>query len=151
MIGNLGLGFRDWENQRHTALIPKSQPPCYDRYRLFHQAAQEMNHPLEIDVATLQGRLEKGDDLLLIDCREPDEWQIGHLKPAMLLPMSEIAGRVEELRPSAEREVVVYCHHGGRSLRVTQWLRQQGFDRASSLAGGIDAWSEQIDPSIPRY
>ena len=111
-----------------------------------------MNHPIEIDVVTLRDRLAENADLLLIDCREPDEWQVARIESATLMPMSEIASRFEEInKAGSDRPVVVYCHHGGRSLRVTQWLREQGLTHASSLAGGIDAWSEQIDPSVPRY
>jgi rhodanese-related sulfurtransferase len=67
-----------------------------------------------------------------------------------LIPMNEIPLRaLEELDPEAH--IVVYCHHGQRSLTVTMWLREQGFPRSQSLAGGIDAWSQKIDPSIPRY
>lgn len=110
-----------------------------------------MHHPIEIDVETLRDKLAAGDDVLLIDCREPHEHELVRLDPAILIPMSEMAARVEELRPHRDREVVVQCHHGGRSLRVAMWLRQQGFERASSLAGGIDAWADRIDPSLTRY
>ena len=110
-----------------------------------------MSYPLEIDVETLRNRLAAGDDLLLVDCREQDEYDLVRLDQAVLVPMSEFAGRVEELRPHQDREVVIHCHHGGRSLRVAMWLRGQGFSRVSSLAGGIDAWAERIDPSLPRY
>jgi len=110
-----------------------------------------MPHPLEIDVEALRDKLAAGDDFLLLDCREQDEHDLVKLDPAILLPMSELAGRVDELRPHQAREIVVHCHHGGRSLRVAMWLRQQGFARTSSLAGGIDAWAERIDPSLPRY
>ena len=107
--------------------------------------------PLEVEPEALRDRLAAGDDLVLLDCREPDEWEIVRLPAATLLPMSELAGRAAELEPHRGREVVVYCHHGGRSLRVTHWLRRQGFDRTSSLAGGIDGWALRIDPSLPRY
>lgn len=110
-----------------------------------------MSHPLEINVETLRDKLAAGDDLLLVDCREQDEYDLVCLEPAILVPMSELAARVDELRPHVDREVVIHCHHGGRSLRVAMWLRGQGFARVSSLAGGIDAWAERIDPSLPRY
>ena len=109
------------------------------------------SHPLEIEVEALRDKLATGDDFLLMDCREADEYQIARLEPAVLVPMSELADRVGELDQYRDREIVVHCHHGGRSLRVTMWLRQRGFQRVSSLAGGIDAWSERIDPSLPRY
>ena len=108
-------------------------------------------YPLETDVNTLRDRLAAGDDLFLLDCREREEYEIVKLERATLLPMSELMERVGELEPQREREMVVHCHHGGRSLRVAMWLRQRGFERVSSLAGGIDAWAEHIDPSLPRY
>ena len=69
----------------------------------------------------------------------------------MLLPMSEITERVAELEPYRNSEIIVHCHHGGRSLRVTNWLRQQGFAMVTNMAGGIDQWSQSIDPAVPRY
>jgi rhodanese-related sulfurtransferase len=65
--------------------------------------------------------------------------------------MSEMAERVGELEPYRDWRIVVHCHHGGRSLRVANWLRGQGFANAQSLAGGIDAWAAEIDPTLPRY
>lgn len=108
-------------------------------------------HPLEIDVTTLATRLKEEAAPQLIDCREPDEWDICRIEGATLIPMGEISSRLNELADLREQELVVYCHHGSRSLRVAHWLRQQGFALTSSLAGGIDAWSEQIDPTVPRY
>ncbi|MGC1274038.1 MAG: rhodanese-like domain-containing protein [Planctomycetaceae bacterium] len=109
------------------------------------------DHPIEIDVEALRDKLAASDDFLLLDCREASEFEIVRLEQATLLPMSELAERVGELEPHRDREIVVHCHHGGRSLRVAMWLRQRGFDRAISLAGGIDAWAERIDSSLPRY
>jgi rhodanese-related sulfurtransferase len=85
----------------------------------------------------------------LIDCREPDEWALCRIEGATLIPLSQFAERaLPALSP--DRPVVVYCHHGMRSLRATQWLRHKGVN-AWSLAGGIDAWSEVIDEDVPRY
>ena len=87
---------------------------------------------------------------LLLDVREPWEYQSAHLPESLLMPMGEVASRAHtELDPDAP--VVVMCHHGARSLNVALWLRDQGFSHAQSLAGGIDAWSRSIDPDIPRY
>ena len=86
----------------------------------------------------------------LIDVREPWEHATASIPGSTLIPMGEFAGRAhQELDP--EDHLLVLCHHGARSLSVTNWLRQQGFDQAQSVAGGIDAWSCQIDPAIPRY
>lgn len=107
--------------------------------------------PLEIDVETLQRVRESGESFLLIDCREPDEHALVRIEGAKLIPMRETPGRLAEIEPHRGQRIVVHCHHGGRSLRVTQFLRQQGFETAQNLAGGIDAWAEQMDPSLPRY
>lgn len=87
---------------------------------------------------------------LLLDVREPWEFHTASLPDALLMPMGEVTSRAHaELDP--DQPIVVICHHGSRSLSVTMWLRQQDFAHVQSLAGGIDAWSRSIDPSIPRY
>ncbi len=87
---------------------------------------------------------------VLLDVREKWEFDTAHLPDSLLIPMGEIPSRAyNELDP--DQPVIVMCHHGARSLNVTMWLRQQGFEQAQSLAGGIDAWSRSIDPSVPRY
>lgn len=106
---------------------------------------------IEVSCQEARQELEQGEDVLLLDCRESTEHAIGHVSQAMLLPMSELQARVSELEPYREREVLVMCHHGMRSLRVANWLREQGFSQARSISGGIDAWSVEIDPSVPRY
>lgn len=87
---------------------------------------------------------------VLLDVREPWEFQAASLPNSLLMPMGDVTSRAHaELDPDAH--IVVLCHHGQRSLSVAMWLRGQGFERAQSLAGGIDAWSRVIDPSVPRY
>lgn len=107
--------------------------------------------PLEISCIELQQWLDGESPPLLLDCRERDEHEIVRISTATLLPMSEIQARVGELESLREAEIVVLCHHGVRSRHVTMWLRQQGFLKAKSLAGGIDQWAAEIDPSLPRY
>lgn len=107
--------------------------------------------PIEIDCRQLKARLDAADDLLLLDCRETDEHAVVNIATAQLLPMSQMMDRAGELEPHRERAIVVHCHLGGRSLRVTEWLRANGFAQAQSLAGGIDQWAVEIDPSLPRY
>lgn len=107
--------------------------------------------PWEIDCRTVKERLDRGDPLLLVDCREADEYQLVRIEGAQLVPMSELVARVGELEPYRGQDIVIHCHHGGRSLRVAQWLRQQGFARAQSMAGGIHQWAEEIDPRLPKY
>ncbi len=108
-------------------------------------------HPLEISCGEVKSRLENDADVFLLDCREQDEFALVKIEQAVLLPMSEIVQRAGELEPHSDREIIVYCHHGGRSLRVTAWLHQQGYTSAKSLAGGIEQWATEIDPSLPRY
>ncbi|QDT38337.1 rhodanese-like domain-containing protein [Stratiformator vulcanicus] len=107
--------------------------------------------PLEIDCQTLHQRLEAGEKVTLIDCREQEEYETVCLKQATLIPMSEMEQRVSELNGQEDDELIIHCHHGGRSLRVAMWLRSQGFSKAKSLSGGIDEWATAIDPSLPRY
>jgi rhodanese-related sulfurtransferase len=90
------------------------------------------------------------DAPVLLDVREPWEFQTASLPDSLLMPMGDVTSRAHaELDPDAH--IVVICHHGQRSLSVAMWLRGQGFERAQSLAGGIDGWSRVIDPSVPRY
>ncbi len=111
----------------------------------------EREVPIEIDVHELKSRLDRDEDLVLIDCREPSEHAIANIKQALLLPMSEMQARSAELGSYQGKHIVVHCHHGGRSLTVANWLRQSGFRSAQSLQGGIHAWSTEIDPSVPTY
>jgi len=105
---------------------------------------------LEITVAQLQSLLATEHPPLLRDVREPWEYQTAHIEGATLIPMNEIPGRAHQ-ELDEEASILVLCHHGARSLSVAAWLRQQGFDKAQSVSGGIDAWSAQIDPILPRY
>jgi len=101
----------------------------------------------EIEVEELE-RLRADGDVTLLDVRSPEEYQIARIEDSRLIPLHELADRLGEL-DTAER-LVVYCHHGPRSLRATQLLREMGYE-AVNLAGGINAWSERIDPAVPRY
>jgi rhodanese-related sulfurtransferase len=86
----------------------------------------------------------------LIDVREPWEHSTAHIEPSTLMPMGDVPGRAhQEFDP--EEHITVLCHHGQRSLNVTAWLRNQGFEHVQSLRGGIDAWSAEVDPKVPRY
>lgn len=107
--------------------------------------------PLEIDCRSVKAKLDQKADFLLLDCREKTEYDTVHIAEATLLPMSEMQTRIAELEAHKNKEIVVHCHHGGRSLRVTNWLRQQGYANVKSMAGGIDEWATAIDTSLPRY
>lgn len=98
--------------------------------------------------------LDAGDDFLLIDCRKPDEYEICRIKGSRLIPMHELSAHLDALHDECDdcdRHVVVYCHSGRRSLNVTLVLRELGFANVRSMTGGIDRWSREIDPSVPRY
>jgi rhodanese-related sulfurtransferase len=105
---------------------------------------------LEITVAQAKAFLATYPATLLLDVREPWEFNTASIPGSTLIPMNEIPGRAHQ-ELDEESSILVLCHHGARSLSVAAWLRQQGFDKAQSIAGGINAWSIQIDPTIPRY
>jgi rhodanese-related sulfurtransferase len=108
----------------------------------------DQSTPLEVDVLETKRLLDAGQAWLL-DVREPNEHAHCRIAGSTLIPMREIPGRIAEI-PS-DKLVLVHCHHGGRSLRVTQFLRAQGRSAVSNVAGGIEAWSLQVDPCVPRY
>lgn len=92
----------------------------------------------------------KDNKARLIDVREPWEFAAAHIPGSLLMPMGDVPARAhQELDP--DEHLVILCHHGQRSLNVTAWLRDQGFEQAQSLRGGIDAWASLIDPSVGRY
>jgi sulfur-carrier protein adenylyltransferase/sulfurtransferase len=103
----------------------------------------------EITPVTLAARLERGEGPLLLDVREPHEWAIARLPGARLVPLNSLPDALDGLDRS--EEIIVYCHHGLRSAAAVDWLREQGFDRARNLVGGIDRWTQDIDPSMRRY
>ncbi len=108
------------------------------------------DYPIEIhpgEVADLIAGRENSVEVL--DVRELWEREICALEGSRHIPMSEIPARVDEL--PRDRALVVYCHHGMRSLQVTMWLREQGLDNVVNLGGGIDAWARDVDPAMPTY
>ena len=107
--------------------------------------------PLETDCFSVRDKLARGGQFLLVDCREQDEFDLVHIAGAALIPMSQLGDRVGELAPYRDWDLAIHCHHGGRSLRVAQWLRELGFAKAQSMAGGIDQWAVEIDPGLHRY
>ena len=105
---------------------------------------------LELTVTKALALLASDHPPLLLDVREPWEFQTAHIQASVIIPMNEIPGRAHQ-ELDEEAPILVLCHHGARSLSVANWLRQQGFEKAQSISGGIDAWTMQIDPTIPRY
>ena len=104
---------------------------------------------LEISVSELKRRLDRGDKILLVDVREPWEHAQCCIEGALRIPMGTIPANLQKL--DTDEPVVCYCHHGMRSIDVANWLRSQGVSDAKSLAGGIDRWSLEVDPRVPRY
>jgi adenylyltransferase/sulfurtransferase len=105
----------------------------------------------QISVQQLADKLAAGEPVYLLDVRQPEEHAVAALPGSTLIPLGELPGRVGEVEPPAGALVVVYCHHGVRSLTGAHMLQRAGVGPVASLAGGIDAWSRQIDPSMPRY
>ena len=103
----------------------------------------------EISPRDLKQRLDANKPVLLLDVREPHEYDIVHLEGARLIPLNELPHNVDSL--DATQETVVYCHHGTRSLYATAFLLQNGFDNVKNLEGGIDRWAVETDPTLNRY
>lgn len=103
----------------------------------------------ELSVEEVQAKQARGESFRLIDVRNPHEWDIVHLEGATLIPLSELPNRLQEL--SSNESLVLHCHKGVRSMKALNILRDAGFTKLKSMKGGIDAWSTQIDPSLPRY
>jgi sulfur-carrier protein adenylyltransferase/sulfurtransferase len=102
----------------------------------------------QMSVTDLKSRLDAGEDLLILDVREPFEYQIANIG-GKLIPQGEVPQRLSEL--DRDREIVVHCKSGGRSQRIAEFLTQSGYSKVSNLAGGILAWADQIDPRVPKY
>ena len=104
----------------------------------------------EISGAQVQSMQKCGDPFTLLDVREAWELEKAHIEGSKNIPMGDVPMRAQqELDPEAH--IVVVCHHGVRSLSVTNWLRQQGFEKVQSLRGGIDGWARTVDPKVPLY
>ena len=108
--------------------------------------------PLEIAPKEVVAKKDAGEKLCLIDVREQYEWDICHIEGANLVPMNTVPQALQQLEAQAdETTLVVYCHHGVRSLNVVNWLRGQGVENCVSMSGGIDRWSVEVDFNVPRY
>jgi adenylyltransferase/sulfurtransferase len=106
------------------------------------------DYPLEVSVHDLKRALAEGS-ARVVDVREPWEADVARIAGAELIPLSEFAARAKDL--PRDMPILIHCHHGGRSMQATQWLRRNGYDKVANVAGGIDAWSLEIDPTVPRY
>ena len=102
-----------------------------------------------ITVRDLKDRLDKGDTLFLLDVREPHEYSLAKIEGSVLIPLGTLPNSLDQL--DKENEIIAYCHRGMRSADAVGFLLQQGFANVKNLIGGIEAWSVEIDPSVPRY
>ena len=158
LVDALGMRFRELKLRKNPEC-----PVCGDRptvtqlidYQQFCGVApaspQEKavkNGIPQMSVQELKRRIDAGDDIFVLDVREPYEYQIANIG-ATLIPMNEVPRRLDEI--DRNREIIVHCAVGGRSQRVAEFLKQNGYQKVANLAGGIKAWSEQIDPSVPKY
>ena len=104
---------------------------------------------IQISPVEVKSRLDRGEKLVLVDVREPWEYELCRIEGAKLMPLGSLAANVGGLL--GVDEVICYCHHGMRSLDAAAWLRFQGIEKAKSLSGGIERWSTDVDPHVPRY
>ena len=106
--------------------------------------------PLEITPQEIQALKGSGETLIFIDVREPNEWELSRIDGATLIPMGAVPISLQAIENKADDgALVIYCHHGVRSLQVAAWLRERGIPCCYSMTGGIDRWSREIDPTVP--
>jgi rhodanese-related sulfurtransferase len=103
----------------------------------------------QLSATELKNRIQQGDNLFLLDVREPHEFKYASITNSVLIPLNQIPQRLAELDP--QQEIVVICHHGMRSQSAANYLERSGFKNIANLKGGIDAWSLECDSSVARY
>jgi len=104
---------------------------------------------IEIAPRDVKGKLARGEKFAFVDVREAWEYDTSRIEGSILIPLREIPGNLETLRNAGE--IVLFCHHGMRSLDAAAWLRSQGIEGARSMVGGIERWAVEVDPKVPRY
>ena len=115
-------------------------------------AGYDFDDDLEITPRQVKADRDAGEPIRLIDARLPREWQITHIDGAELLPLQQLPAEfADEFDGRQDERVVVYCHHGGRSMQFVQMLRRAGFTDARSMAGGIAVWNQDVEPGAPQY
>jgi sulfur-carrier protein adenylyltransferase/sulfurtransferase len=152
----LGLGFRELKLRKDPSCPLCGEHPTVTGlidYQAFCGVAPETAAgdaaDWEVGARELADMRGRGEEFALVDVREPHEFEIARIPGATLMPLSTLPARVAELDSS--RPLVLHCHHGQRSMRVLEFLRRSGFRKLKSLRGGIDAWSKEVDPEVPRY
>ncbi len=106
---------------------------------------------MDITASELKERLDRGDNLVLLDIRKPYELEIANLENSMHIPEEEIEERLEELKDLSDRDIIVYCRTGRRSAILVELLSERGFKNVFNLSGGLHAWSDDVDPSVMKY
>src|SRR3954447_11121185 len=154
----LAMRFRELKLRRNPECPVCGDHPTITKLIDYHQFCGVPQQPVqetanvnegEIDVKEVKEKLDRGDDFVLIDVREPHEYQICNIPAAKLIPLGQVAQRLGELNPDAD--IVVHCKSGMRSAKACGILRQAGFQQVRNMKGGILAWSNQVDPSVPKY
>jgi adenylyltransferase/sulfurtransferase len=154
----LGMRFRELKLRKNPEC-----PVCGEHrtvtklidYQQFCGIPQQETKPVpeanewEIDVTEVKAKMDRGDDFVLVDVREPHEYQICRIPNSKLIPLGEVPKRVNELNTADE--IVVHCKMGGRSAKAVEFLKQAGFRKVKNMKGGILAWSDKVDPTVPKY
>ena len=149
----LKMKFREFNLRRDPDC-----PVCGERptivspidYETFCHGATDLTKALpQIAVRDLEQRMKLEQPFILLDVREPFEFEMAQIEGANLIPLGELPARWQEL--DREKEIFVFCHSGVRSARAAEFLRAAGFPKVANVTGGIDAWSEEVDPNVPRY
>ena len=150
----LALEFREMKLRKNPDCPVCGKNPTvrelidYEAFCGIPSAAENGLGEFEITVDDLKKSLDKGEDVLVLDVREPHEYEIVNMG-GRLIPLGELPSRAKEL--DSARNIVIHCHSGGRSRRAVEFLKDLGFRKVKNLVGGIDEWAEKIDPSLPRY
>ena len=145
LVDALGMAFRELRVDPDPAC-----PVCGDRPTLTHPTPpRPMASVPETTVRDLKARIDAGDRPFILDVREPDEYEAANIGGA-LIPLGELPDRLDEIREHQDKDVVVHCRSGGRSSKAVEHLRSNGFPNAVNLKGGLHAWSDEIDPSLPK-
>ena len=152
----LGMRFRELKLRKNPECPVCGDHPTITKlidYQEFCGIPQQPQAPVaaegEIDVTEVKAKIDRHEPFVLIDVREPHEWQIGHIPYAKLIPLGELPKRVNELNTADE--IVAHCKSGVRSAKAVDFLKQAGFKKVRNMKGGILAWSDKVDPSVPKY
>jgi sulfur-carrier protein adenylyltransferase/sulfurtransferase len=149
----LKMKFREFNLRRDPECPVCGEQPTITApidYEIFCQGAPDLTAATtQIHVRELRERMRSGEPYILLDVREPFEFEMARIDGASLIPLGELPARWQEL--DREKEIFVFCHSGVRSDRAAEFLRSAGFGKVANVAGGIDAWSQEVDPNVPRY